>query len=127
MAFAAKDGTKYSNKDSQRTHDRMHSAKSKPYEPTGMEEPGEQPGEEDGAQIAEQHGPAHTIQIQHDHEMGVHEVHSDHPDGHHHASQHGSVEEAHEHAHKLAGKEHSPEAIEGLKKFADEEGEEGAY
>ena len=123
MAFAAKDGRKFTNADSMRTHNATHSAKSKPFDATGEE----QPGEEDGAAVAEAHGPAHTIQINHDHEMGVHGVHSDHPDGHHHSSQHGSVEEAHEHAHKLAGKEHSPEAIEGLKKFADEEGEEESY
>ena len=120
MAFTSKSGHKFTNADSMRTHNATHAATSKPYDATGMEEP----GEEDGAAIAEAHGPAHSIQINHDHEMGVHEVHSDHPDGHHHSSQHGSVEEAHEHASKLAGKEHSEEAIEGLKKFADEEGEE---
>lgn len=123
MVFPAKDGKKFSNKDSQRTHDRMTSAK--PMQQAPQE--GEMQDEEAPEQVAEAHGPAHHLEIHHDHEMGVHEVHSDHPDGHHHVSQHGSVEEAHEHAQKLAGKEHSPEAIEGLKKFADEEGEEGSY
>ena len=118
MAFKSKDGKKFTNADAMRTHERTSSAKAAP-------EPEMEGGEEDGSAIAAEHGPAHTIQINHDHEMGVHEVHSDHPSGHHHVSQHGSVEEAHEHAHKLAGKEHSPEAIEGLKQFADEEAEEG--
>jgi hypothetical protein len=98
MAFPAKDGKKFSNKDSQRTHDRMSSAKSAVAAPEG-----EPDGDEGGAeQVVAQHGPAHTVHIAHDHEMGVHEVHSEHHDGHHHVSQHGSVEEAHEHGKKLA-------------------------
>jgi hypothetical protein len=39
----------------------------------------------------------------HDHEAGQHHVQSMHPDGHQHESMHGSVEDAHEHAKKLAG------------------------
>ena len=58
---------------------------------------------EDGAQIAEQHGPATEVHIQHEHEMGVHHVVSEHPDGHHHESDHESAEKAHEHGKKLAG------------------------
>ena len=95
MPFQSKDGKKFSNKDTQRTHDAMTSAKAAPI--------GGEPQDEEGAeQVVAAHGPAHTTHIAHDHEMGVHEVHSEHHDGHHHVSQHGSVEEAHDHAKKLA-------------------------
>lgn len=53
-------------------------------------------------QVAEVHGPAHMVNIEHDHEMGAHHVHSMHQDGHEHHSDHGSAGEAHEHAKKLA-------------------------
>lgn len=58
---------------------------------------------EDGAQMAEMHGPATEVHIQHEHEMGVHHVMSTHPDGHMHESDHESAEMAHEHGKKLAG------------------------
>jgi hypothetical protein len=63
----------------------------------GQQEP------EDGAEIAQMHGPAHDVHIQHEHEMGSHHVTSEHPDGHHHESDHESAEAAHEHGKKLAG------------------------
>lgn len=67
-------------------------------------EPEQEMGEaEDGAQIAEEHGPAHEVHIQHDHEAGQHHVTSEHPDGHHHESDHEDAKHAHEHAAKLAG------------------------
>ena len=59
--------------------------------------------EQDGGAVAEQHGPATQVNIEHEHEMGSHHVHSVHPDGHEHHSDHGSAEEAHEHGKKLAG------------------------
>ena len=77
-------------------------------------------GEQDGAAIAAEHGPAHEIHMQHEHEMGAHHVHSVHPDGHEHHSDHGSVKEAHDHAHKLAGG--AGEGGEGY-----ETAEEGGY
>src|SRR5277367_32755 len=58
---------------------------------------------EDGAAVAEQHGPATQVNMEHEHEMGVHHVHSVHPDGHEHQSDHDSAEKAHEHGKKLAG------------------------
>jgi len=60
-------------------------------------------GEEDGSQVAQEHGPAQEVHVTHDHEGGQHHVHSIHPDGHENHSDHGSVEEAHEHGKKLAG------------------------
>jgi hypothetical protein len=42
--------------------------------------------------------------MMHDHEEGTtHHVHSVHPDGHEHHSDHASVEAAYEHGKKLAG------------------------
>jgi hypothetical protein len=78
-------------------------AKPMAAEPEAMQ--GQEP--EDGAAIAEQHGPATDVAIHHEHEIGVHHVTSEHPDGHHHESDHESAEKAHEHAKKLAGGEHS--------------------
>ena len=69
--------------------------------PMPQEMEGQEP--EDGAQIAEQHGPATEVNVMHQHEAGMHHVTSQHPDGHMHESDHGSAEEAHEHAKKLAG------------------------
>lgn len=66
-----------------------------------MGDDGEEP--EDGAEIAEQHGPATEVHVQHEHEAGMHHVRSVHPDGHEHHSDHESAEAAHEHARKLAG------------------------
>jgi hypothetical protein len=68
-----------------------------------LEQPAEQEGSEQPEQVAKEHGPAHEVHMQHNHEAGEHHVHSMHPDGHEHHSMHGSVEEAHEHAKKLAG------------------------
>lgn len=59
--------------------------------------------EQDGSAVAEQHGPAVQVSVEHEHEMGVHHVSSQHPDGHQHHSDHNSAEEAHEHGKKLAG------------------------
>lgn len=53
--------------------------------------------------VAEQHGPAQHVEIDHNEEAGEHTVRSEHPDGHHHESRHGSRKEAHEAAHDLAG------------------------
>ena len=68
-----------------------------------MQQGGEEMGEQDGAAVAQAHGPAQTVNIEHEHEMGVHHVHSMHQDGHEHHSDHASAEEAHEHGKKLAG------------------------
>ncbi len=75
---------------------------------------------EDGAQIAEQHGPATEVHVMHEHEMGAHHVSSTHPDGHQHTSDHGSVEEAHEHAKKLATGHGEPDGDEGKDAWDEE-------
>lgn len=54
-------------------------------------------------QVAAEHGPAHEIHMQHDHEGGVHHVHSVHHDGYEHHADHPSAEHAHAHAAHAAG------------------------
>ena len=73
-------------------------AKSPVSEPDEMQ--GEEP--EDGAAIAEEHGPATEVHIQHEHEMGAHHVTSEHPDGYHYESDNESAAATHDHAKKLA-------------------------
>jgi hypothetical protein len=77
----------------------------KPMTGAAVAEPDEMQGQEpeDGAEIAQQHGPATDVSMHHEHEIGVHHVTSEHPDGHHHESDHESAEAAHEHGKKLAG------------------------
>ena len=77
--------------------------------------------EQDADAIAQEHGPASEIHLQHEHEMGSHHVHSVHGDGHEHHSDHGSADKAHEHAKKLAGAGHAEHGEEGY------EGEAGEY
>ncbi len=55
-------------------------------------------------EVVAKHGPAHHIVVHHDHEGGVHTKTSHHGmDGHHHHSEHGSAQEAHDHAMQAAG------------------------
>lgn len=114
MAFAAKDGKKFSMSSRMRAHNSGMEAKggmTKP-QPQILDAPGGEADpmadEQDGAEVAAQHGPASHVDIEHPAEKeggegGMHHVHSMHPDGHEHHSDHGSKEEAHEHAKKLAG------------------------
>ena len=108
MAFAAKDGKKFSMASRRMAHDQSMSAKQDPENvldapsEDGMEPDGD---EQDGSAVAAEHGPATEVNISHDHEMGTHHVHSVHQDGHEHHSDHASADEAHEHGKKLAGSE----------------------
>lgn len=95
----------------------------KPKAPKAAPEAG---GMEDPEQVSAEHGPPVEVHHTHEHEIGAHHVHSVHQDGYEHHSDHGSPEEALEHHKKLMGG-HSEEAIDGLKQFAKEEGEEGGY
>ena len=112
MAHVAQDGKKFGARVPMEHHNRsmeMGAKKSAaggvgtmdPLQSPNMDEQGM--GSEDGAQVAQEHGPASDVSMRHDDQQGMHEVHSMHPDGHHHSSQHGSREEAHEHGKKLAG------------------------
>jgi hypothetical protein len=118
MAFGSKDGKRQFSMPSRKmAYDRGHGEQQAKPQSAVLEAPGgeDQPmgDEQDGAQIAEQHGPASHIDMEHPpEEQGMHHVHSMHPDGHEHHSDHGSKEEAHEHAKKLAGmsmEEHEPD------------------
>ncbi len=107
MAFAASDGKRFTNKPPMMAHERSAARNAGGAKVAERNDPLEQPagdgGSEDGSQVAQEHGPAQEVHMMHDHEGGMHHVHSMHPDGHTHQSEHGSVEEAHEHAKKLAG------------------------
>ena len=123
MAHMATDGKKFTNRPPMQQHNRslergaMKSqaggagmAQSAPPDPTAQPGMGEPDGDEQAPeQVAAEHGPATDVMIHHEHEGGQHEVHSMHPDGHEHKSMHGSAEEAHEHAKKLAGGGMEPE------------------
>ena len=105
----ASDGKSFTNRPPMMAHERSLSRKSqaggagmsKP-DPLAQPTQGGEMGGEDGAQVAQQHGPAVEVNVMHNHEAGEHHVSSKHPDGHMHESMHGSAEEAHEHAKKLA-------------------------
>lgn len=58
---------------------------------------------EEVGDLAAEHGPAHTVTINHDHEGGRHTVHSSHPDGHEQDADFENAHEAHKHAKKAAG------------------------
>jgi len=119
MAFKAKDGKEFSMSSRMRAHNRgieEPEEKGDPLEPPeGME------GEPDGDEVAAEHGPAHEVHHTHDHEGGMHHVHSVHPDGYEHHSDHGSVEEALEHHRKVAGASHEePDGDEGREEEYEE-------
>ena len=79
--------------------------------------------EADGKKIAEEHGKAHHIEIEHEHEAGIHRVRSSHPDGHEHESEHETAGEAHNQAADLAGADENEE--QGAGEPDEEEGEVG--
>ena len=77
-------------------------------------EKGEQEGmNEAPEQVAKEHGPATTVHIAHDHKNKKHHVVSTHKDGHVHSSDHGSANEAHDHAAALSAGGDQPSA-EGM-------------
>lgn len=129
MAYMAQDGTKSTNRAPMMRKNRSLERMGQKSEAGGvgtmdpLAQPDGEPDEQDGAQIAQEHGPAHEVHMQHDHEGGQHHVMSMHPDGHQHESMHGSVEEAHEHGKKLAGGGMEHESKMG----AQDEGDEPEY
>ena len=103
MAFQDSSGGKHTNHSSYKSAEAKLQAKGPSAPP--QEEGGDPAGDggQDGAAMAQQHGPAVQIDIQHNHEAGQHSVHAQHPDGHSHESQHGSAAEAHKFAGDCAG------------------------
>lgn len=69
------------------------------------DEPMQEPGgdHEEVKQMVAEHGPAHTINITHDHQNGQHHVHHVHQDGFEHHADHPTPEHAHRHAAHAAG------------------------
>ena len=112
MAFTAKDGSRHTNRDTMKRADARYGAQPAPQKiaPQGGNDDGmggdgmdqEQDGQ-DGAAMAAEHGPATELNIQHDHENGIHRVHARHPDGNEHETEHGSAAEAHQYAADCAG------------------------
>jgi hypothetical protein len=86
-------------------------------------------------QIAAEHGPAHTVNMAHDHEHMKSHVHSVHMDGHEHHAQHDGeqhVIQAHHHAMHAAGMTPPEEPKEegqegGMASMMGGEGEEPGY
>jgi hypothetical protein len=105
--FKAKDGSRHTNHDTMKQADARFGAqapqKIAPQGGDGGEDEMEQGAPQDGAALAAEHGPAVEVNLEHDHENGVHRVHARHPDGHAHDSEHGSAGEAHQFGAQLAG------------------------
>lgn len=85
---------------------------------------------EDVRDVVKEHGPAHTIHMEHDHEAGVHQVHSFHGEhepgkeegaGFTHHSKHASHHEAHKHAGMALGMDAGHEDTESPSYEAKEE------
>lgn len=117
MAFRASDGSGFTNHSDMKSHERKLGGAKKPAAPSAMggdPEDGNEPEEgSDGAALAQEHGPAAQIDIQHD-PSGAHTVHVMHPDGHAHESQHASASEAHKFAADCAGVGGEGTAPEGM-------------
>lgn len=110
MAFKAKDGKAFGNRQQMKAYDeRVPKGNGASHQEPDGDEPGAGQGEGDDVssqsihEVVQEHGPAHKIVTHHDHESGVHKVHSHHGDGKVHKSEHGSAEEAHDHAAQAAG------------------------
>jgi hypothetical protein len=104
MAFTAKDGRKFGNRQQMAAYNERSTTKATHEEPDGDEgeAEGEDVSEQPIGEVVAEHGPAHKIVIHHDHEGGKHRVHSHHG-GKVHKSEHESADAAHMHAAHAAG------------------------
>jgi hypothetical protein len=114
MAFTSKSGDKYTNASQAKAADRRFGivpiqGKSigdgkQPVAQSNFSkpEPARQPtADQDPSQVVAEHGPAHTVAINH---MGdTHTLTSTHPDGYVHNSKYDSAESAHDAGNRLAG------------------------
>jgi hypothetical protein len=105
----ARDGKMFSSRQAMLSHERKLPAAGggmKKVDPLQMPGAGgggdEMGGGSDPAQVVAEHGPANDVHVTHDHAANKHHVSSTHEDGHQDESDHGSVEEAHDHAKALA-------------------------
>lgn len=135
MAFTAKDGKPFGNRQKMNAYNDR--AETKVKEPNITAEANEPEGDDVShmpiEDVVAEHGPAQKIEIEHDHEAGVHKVHSHHGEKTHH-SEHASMSEAHEHARKAADeaeteeeKTESPEFEAGEREGAKEYKIPGMY
>lgn len=101
MAFQDSAGNRFTNHSTMKQSESRLKAKAPQAAPAAAPEDPDMDGMQDDPQdVAMQHGPA--VQVTISHAEGTHHVHSVHPDGHEHHSDHGSVPEAHEAAQQLA-------------------------
>ena len=82
---------------------------------------GEEQGGESPEEVVAAHGPANEVHVTHDHAANRHHVHSSHEDGHETDSDHGSADEAHDHAKALATDSGGGEGLQGLDDGAEYE------
>ena len=77
-------------------------------------------------EVVAEHGPAHTIHYEHQHDAGQHKVTSMHADGHMHESMHGSAKEACDSACQLAHEAGGEEQASDVKRreHPDQQGAE---
>ena len=109
MAFKARDGKSFGNRQQMKAYDeRVPKGKGASHAEPDGDEPGQGEGDDVSAQpiheVVEEHGPAHKIVLHHGAED--HKVRSYHGEPPHHVvhrSQHPSAEEAHDHAAQAAG------------------------
>lgn len=107
MAFEAKDGRKFGNRQKQKAYDerepKQEAVKESPKDQSNS--PAASPDEADSGDInsfVAQNGPADDVSIKHDDDAGEHTVESTHG-GKKHKSKHASRDEAHMHAAQAAG------------------------
>jgi len=100
MAYEAKDGKKFGNRQKQKAYDEREPKQATPDE---HEQPTSEPEDSgDIHQFVAENGPADEITMKHNDESGEHEVTSSHG-GKKHKSKHASRDEAHMHAAHAAG------------------------
>jgi hypothetical protein len=120
--FKAKDGKPFGNRFAQRKYDSshgdaapdkkaaapkmnaVHEAKETPEFEAGEQEGAQEQNQEENeapAQVVAKHGKAVHVHTSHDHTNNKHRVHSVHPDGHQHDSEHASAQEAQQAANEL--------------------------
>ena len=85
-----------------------HEAKETPEFERGEQEGAQEGMKEAPEQVAQEHGPATTVHVSHDHKSNKHHVVSTHPDGHVHTSDHASAGDAHKAAGALSGGDQAP-------------------
>lgn len=128
MAFPDKAGNVHHSASRARLSDDMAMAKENASKPPAKMAGGDGASKDmshmDIGEVVAKHGPAHKVEVMHDHEAGAHSVTSHHK-GAHHKSMHGSAKEAHDHGAVAAGHEPSEdEDAYGGRETPDEENAE---